>query len=135
MAKILVVEDDENLRETLKIWLETLGYRVETVGSGEEALGSMCREDSDVIVLDWLLPDMEGPDVAKRYRQSGGKSLILMLTGKNDQECVEAALGAGADEYLSKPFVLEDLAERLAAMLGKNRSAVGGAWSPQPGPQ
>lgn len=117
MAKVLLVEDDHDLSDTLRDWLECIDYSVETAYSGPEALEKMGSARYDVVVLDWQLPDMLGVDVLKEYRAAGGKDKVLMLTGNRESGSREAGLSAGADDYLPKPFNLDQLMERLEAVL------------------
>lgn len=117
MARILVVEDDEDLSERLKDWLLFEKHIVETVFSGPEAVEHLQFGQYDIIVLDWHLPGMDGPDVCKQYRASGGATPILMLTGRDGAAAKVAGLEAGANDFLAKPFHLKDLSARLAKLL------------------
>lgn len=117
MAKILLVEDDEDLSGTLKDWLECIQHTVETAYTGPEALDKMRSERFDVIVLDWQLPEMLGVEVCRQYRSGGGQDRILMLTGNREAGSKEAGLKSGADDFLPKPFNLDQLMERLEAVL------------------
>ena len=117
MARILVVEDDADLSERLKDWLVFEKHIVETVFSGPEALEHLQFCQYDVVVLDWHLPGMDGPDVCKNYRLSGGLTPILMLTGRDGAAAKVAGLEAGASDFLAKPFHLKDLSARLTRLL------------------
>jgi DNA-binding response OmpR family regulator len=119
MARILVVEDDEDLSERLKDWLVFQKHIVETAHDGNEALEQMEFGQWDVIVLDWHLPGMDGPDVCKLYRSKGGGTPILMLTGRDGSAAKVAGLQAGANDFLPKPFHLKELSERLNTLLQK----------------
>ncbi|SRR5579875_3622412 len=120
MARILLVEDDLDLSDTLKDWLECSEHTVDTAYSGPEALDKMQAGRYDVIVLDWQLPVMAGPEVVRRYRSGGGKDRVLMLTGNREAGSRDAGLSAGADDYLPKPFNLDQLSERLRSILERD---------------
>jgi two-component system response regulator MprA len=117
MAKILVVDDDEDLLISIRQTLKAENHTIETVSEGNEALNRMQVYDYDLAILDWGLPDIEGIELCKRYRQAGGKTLILMLTGKASVSEKEAGLDAGADDYLSKPFNIKELNARVRSLL------------------
>lgn len=117
MAKILLVEDDIDLSDTLKDFLECQSYEVATAFTGPDALAKMLAEPFDVVVLDWQLPDMLGVDVCKEYRSAGGKNKVLMLTGNRDASAKLAGMRAGANDFLPKPFNLSDLIAHLEKVL------------------
>lgn len=119
MAKILLVDDDEDLAQTLSDVFEMMDHEVLVVTEGNAALGLMNSDSFDLVLLDWQLPDMHGVDVCKQYRQNGGTSKILMLTGMRDNASKEAGKAAGADDFLTKPFSLDQLTERLEGLLAK----------------
>ncbi len=117
MASILLVDDDEDLAQTLTEVLEILEHEVRMLGCGAEALTAMSGQRFDAILLDWQLPDMTGLDVCRHYRQAGGSDKVLILTGMRDVASKEAAMAAGASGFLSKPFTMDQLIERLDALL------------------
>jgi len=117
MAKILIVEDERDLSGLVKNWLARDNHLVEQVEDGLEALERMELSRYDIIILDIMLPGMSGMEVCRRYRQKSGSTPILMLTAKNAVEDKEAGLDAGADDYLTKPFHLKELAARVRALL------------------
>ena len=119
MASILLVEDDRDLSDTLKDYLEDSDFQVETAYTGPDALSKMLNGRFDLIVLDWQLPDMLGVDVVTKYRSDGGKDRVLMLTGNRDAAAREKGLKAGADDYLSKPFNLKQFSQRLQEMIDR----------------
>lgn len=118
MAKLLLVDDDADLAETLADLFSMLDHEVHVFGEGGPALEAMNAGQFDLILLDWQLPDMQGVDVCKRYRDAGGQSRILMLTGMRDAASRDAGRAAGADDFLIKPFTLDQITQRLEAMLG-----------------
>src|SRR5215813_2849858 len=123
MAKILVVEDEKDLATLMRNWLEREHYVVEVVDDGVAALHQMRVSKFDVIILDLMLPGLNGMDVCRQFRQSHGTTPILMLTAKDSIEDTEAGLDAGADDYLTKPFHFKVLAARLRALLRRGANA------------
>lgn len=117
MAKILVVEDDEALRLALEGWLVGQNHTVEFASTGQQGLELMTYYQFDVIVLDWNLPDVSGLQVCQTYRSQSGKVPIIMLTAKSHINEKKTGLDAGADDYLTKPFHLEELTARIRALL------------------
>ena len=117
MAKILIIEDDVGLVELLKDWLTADRHVVESALTGKEGKGLIRVYPYDLIVLDWALPDVSGPEILSEYRASGGKIPVLMLTGKRTVEAIESGLGAGADDYLTKPFDIREFNARVKALL------------------
>ncbi len=116
MAKILVVDDEENIAETLKYNLVREGYEVLTIADGRQALDLARREKPDLVVLDLMLPGMNGLDVCRNLRQFSTVP-ILMLTAKEEEVDKILGLELGADDYMTKPFNLRELIARVRAML------------------
>lgn len=118
MAKILLVDDDTSLADTVSRYLkQTEHFVVECAHTGEDALQLMKTYDYDVIVLDWGLPQLSGLEALNEYRDQGGKSRVLMLTAKSEITNKEKGFNAGADDYLTKPFTVKELALRLKALM------------------
>lgn len=117
MAKILVVDDDAELSEALAEHLTAQGYLTENCASGEDALQLLSNFHYDLILLDWTLPGISGEEVCARFRRTGGQTPILFLTGHGDIQYLESGLGAGADDYMVKPFDIRELAARVKALL------------------
>ncbi|OGO43022.1 MAG: DNA-binding response regulator [Chloroflexi bacterium RBG_16_58_8] len=118
--KVLVVEDDPNLRNTLKYNLEREGYGVVTAADGEAAIENARREKPDVIILDLMLPKMSGLEVCRVLRREMTVP-ILMLTAKTEETDKIIGLEIGADDYMTKPFSLRELLARVRAMLRRSR--------------
>lgn len=116
MAKILVVDDEENIAQTLKYNLVREGYEVSISGNGREALEMARTEQPDLIILDLMLPGMNGLDVCRTLRQTSTVP-ILMLTAKEEEVDKILGLELGADDYMTKPFRLRELVARVRAML------------------
>lgn len=125
MAKILLVEDEKALSDVVKDYLQAQQFLVEHVDNGKEALSRLQFYQYDMVILDWNLPEMDGIDVCKRYRQGGGMTPILILTGKREVDDKEAGLDAGADDYLTKPFHMKELSARVRALLRRPAQATG----------
>ena len=114
---ILVAEDDRQVREALDRILQFEGYRVVTVNDGAAALGAIDEHEPDALVLDVMMPLVDGFEVCRRLRARGDRRPVLMLTARDDVSDRVAGLDAGADDYLPKPFALEELLARLRALL------------------
>ena len=116
-TRLLLVDDEARLTELLKMELEVEGYEVDVAADGATGLIRARTEPSpDLIVLDWNLPDFSGVDICQRIRSSAITTPILMLTGHDDVADRVTALDAGVDDYLVKPFSIEELMARLRAM-------------------
>jgi len=117
VTKILLAEDDADLGETIVEWLSKENYFVDWERDGDMALHVLLSYQYDVVVLDWQLPTMEGPDICKNYRSKGGQAPILFLTERSAMSDKELGFELGADDYLTKPFNLKELSLRLKALL------------------
>ena len=115
--RILVVDDDGPVRESLRRSLSFNGYDVELAGDGLEALQAVADQRPDAIVLDVMMPRMDGLETCRRLRAAGDDLPVLMLTAREMVSDRVAGLDAGADDYLAKPFALEELLARLRALL------------------
>ena len=119
----MIVDDDPELRHFLRTELELDGYCCSEAGSGQKALSLIRSESWDLVLLDWSLPDFSGVEVCRRLRQTNLDTPVLMLTARDDvRERVEA-LDSGADDYLTKPFSLEELLARVRARLRRTTAA------------
>ena len=124
--RILVVDDDLAVCRSIDRALRLEGYEVQTVASGSEALEVMASHAPDALVLDLGLPDLDGLAVCRRIRGDGDDTPILMLTARDGIEDRVQGLDAGADDYLVKPFALEELLARLRALLRRRFEGEGG---------
>jgi two-component system response regulator MprA len=114
---LLVVDDEPAVRDSLRRALTLEGYRVELAEDGADALAQITASEPDAVVLDVLMPNVDGLTVARRLRESGSRVPILMLTARDSVGDRVTGLDAGADDYLVKPFALEELLARLRALL------------------
>lgn len=120
-ATILLVEDEENLQEALKLNLELEGYEVSCVGDGSAALKKIKEEYFDLILLDVMLPEIDGFDVSETIRLQNIDTPILMLSARSTSADRVTGLKKGADDYLTKPFNLEELLLRVEKLIEKNK--------------
>jgi len=118
---ILVVDDEENLLEALKLNLELEGYEVSTAADGAEALRKVDQEYFDLIILDVMLPELDGISVCENIRIKNLEMPILMLSAKTSSADRVIGLKKGADDYLTKPFNLEELLLRVRKLIDKNQ--------------
>lgn len=117
MAKILLIEDDLALAQVVKGSLETNTHHVDLLTDGKEGLLWLKNESYDLAIVDWNLPGLPGVSICQEYRNSGGTIPILMLTGKQGVNDIVTGLDSGADDYLSKPFKIDELLARLRSLL------------------
>ncbi len=120
--RILIVEDERTLREGLVDLLTAAGHSVEAFESGSEAVAAGVRDAFDLVVLDLMLPDIDGVEVCRRLRRARPSLSILMLTARGSEDDKVAGLEAGADDYLTKPFAVRELLARIDA-LGRRATA------------
>jgi two-component system response regulator MprA len=125
-VRILVVDDDLAVCRSIDRALRLEGYEVDTVASGGEALEGVASNSPDALVLDLQLPDLDGLAVCRRIREAGDDIPILMLTARHGIDDRVQGLDAGADDYLVKPFALEELLARLRALLRRRFEGEGG---------
>ena len=119
-ARVLVVEDDRAVREAVQRALEFEGYAVATARDGAEALSAVLNDPPDVIVLDVMMPHVDGLETCRRIRARGITIPVLILTARHEVSDRVAGLDAGADDYMVKPFALEELLARLRALLRRS---------------
>jgi DNA-binding response OmpR family regulator len=120
-TRILTVEDDERIRTAVKLALEDEGWQVNEASNGEDALLSFRREPADVVLIDIMLPGIDGFEVCRSLRKESDVP-IVMVTARDDTHDVVAGLEAGADDYLTKPFAPKELSARIRALLRRSRA-------------
>ena len=119
---ILVVEDEEPIRELVATALRFTGFRVETVVSGAQALAAARNGAYDLVVLDVNLPDLDGFAVCRKLRADGDRVPVVFLTARDDPADLRAGFTGGGDDYVTKPFSLEELVLRIEAVLRRSRT-------------
>ena len=124
---LLLVDDEENLRSMLQAALRHVGFEVHPVGTGREALDAVAAIKPDLIVLDVMLPDLDGFEVCNRLRRDGSKTPVLFLTARDGTEDKVRGLTLGGDDYLVKPFSLDELVARISAVLRRSGLDRGGS--------
>ncbi len=120
MSHVLIIEDDERIRASMRLALEDEGYTVSDVESGEEALAALEGSTPDVVLIDLMLPGIDGFETCRRVRRTSTVPVIV-VTARSDTHDVVAGLEAGADDYVTKPFVAKELAARIRALLRRAR--------------
>jgi len=125
--RLLVVDDDPAIRQALELVLGVSGFEVATAADGRAAMRTLAAESSDAVILDVLMPGIDGLEVCRRLRAAGDRTPVLMLTARAEVSERVAGLEAGADDYLAKPFAHEELIARLRALLRRT------GWEGDPG--
>jgi two-component system OmpR family response regulator len=125
-SRILVVDDEPSIVDAVSTALRYEGFDVDEAGTGRAALTAVADSEPDLIVLDWMLPDLEGIEVGRRLRAQGFKTAILFLTAKDGVENKVEALRAGGDDYVTKPFSLAEVVARIRAILRRTEGEAPG---------
>jgi len=115
--RVLVVDDEASIVDAVATALRYEGYEVDEAATGRDSLAKIAENEPDLVVLDWMLPDLDGIEVGRRVRAQGHKCAILFLTAKDATENKVDALRAGGDDYVTKPFSLAELVARIDAIL------------------
>ncbi len=125
-AKVFLVEDDQSIVSLVQYNLQKEGFNVQTSGNGEEAIKDLKNYEPDLILLDWMLPDLSGLNICKSLKKDKKhKNIpIIMLTAKGQEEDKVSALNAGADDYITKPFGHAELIARINALLRRSKPSV-----------
>lgn len=131
MSRILVVDDEPHIARTLSISLRARDHQVETVGDGRSALDALEAEPADLVILDLGLPDLDGIEVLRRLRESSQVPVIVLSARIESEDKVEA-LDAGADDYVTKPFGMEEFLARVRAALRRGPDDTGTPGADQP---
>ena len=124
LAKILIVEDDQSLANQIKAVLHSKSYSVEHCPDGTSALGRLEEQAFDLVVLDLVLPDLDGLAILEKYRALGGNARVLVISGRAGTDDKIAGLQFGADDYLAKPLDLRELFLRVETLLKRSREFV-----------
>lgn len=121
--RLLIVDDEENLRSMLRAALTHHGFEIDEADNGRTALELIKRDRPDLVVLDVMMPDLDGFEVCRRLRSEGDSTPVLFLTAKDDTADKVQGLALGADDYLQKPFSLDELVARIEAVLRRTSAA------------
>lgn len=121
MSKILIVEDERKIARFVELELRHEGYEVDYAGDGKTGLQKILKKDADLVVLDVMLPEMSGIEVCKNAREAGIDTPIIMLTAKDDVMDKVSGLDSGADDYMTKPFAIEELLARIRVALNRKQ--------------
>ncbi len=124
--RILVVDDEPSIVDAVSTALRYEGYEVQEATNGRDALAAVASQEPDLVVLDWMLPDLDGVEVGKRLRERGFKTAILFLTARDAVENKVEALRAGGDDYVTKPFSLAEIVARVEAVLRRSGGVLPG---------
>ncbi|GJL62908.1 MAG: hypothetical protein NPIRA04_15620 [Nitrospirales bacterium] len=119
--RVLVVDDDRGVREALAEYLETLEYSVTTAENGVDALKKYQHDNIDIILADLIMPDMDGMELLKRIRELNDDIIYLMITGHPSISTAVGSISLGADDYITKPFHLEEVKTRVAKAVEKRK--------------
>ena len=125
-TKILVVDDEPYITDLLGAALRFEGFAVETAGTGGDAMALAERGRHDLVLLDVMLPDVDGTEVCRRLRERGNRTPVLFLTARDATEDKVGGLTAGGDDYVTKPFSLDELVARIHAVLRRTTPSYGG---------
>jgi len=117
MAKILLVEDDPQVAQSVAAWLKLEKHSVELATTGADAAQLLQHFEYEVLILDWGLPDTTGPEILRKFRETGGQTPAIILTGRTDLHSKTTGLDSGADDYLTKPVALPELSARIRSRL------------------
>ncbi|MGB3909055.1 MAG: response regulator transcription factor [Pseudolysinimonas sp.] len=130
-VRALVVDDEASLGELLRMALRYEGWEVQTAANGQDAIALARTFSPDVIVLDIMLPDVDGLQVLRRLREAGSEAAVLFLTAKDAVDDRVAGLTAGGDDYVTKPFSLDEVVARLRGLLRRSARIVSAAIDPE----
>jgi two-component system OmpR family response regulator len=122
-TRVLIVDDEPNIRDLLATSLRFAGFDIQTAANGTAAVAAVTESEPDIILLDVMLPDMNGFSVTKKLRSAGIQAPILFLTARDEVEDKITGLTVGGDDYLTKPFSLDEVVARIQAILRRTKSA------------
>jgi len=120
-TRVLIVDDEPNIRDLLATSLRFAGFEIQTAANGSQAVEAVMESEPDIILLDVMLPDMNGFSVTKKLRSSGVQVPILFLTARDETEDKITGLTVGGDDYLTKPFSLDEVVARIGAILRRTK--------------
>ena len=123
MNNILLIEDDMSINKILAYELRKKGYLVDSLYDGKEAVSKILENDYDLVLIDWMLPYKDGVSIIKEVRQNDYVKPLILLTARSEQEDIIKGLEAGADDYLTKPFLMQELVLRIQHLLQRTYRA------------
>ena len=124
--KVLIVEDEDQIAKLIELELNYEGYQVDIAKTGKEALEKVEKFRPDLIIMDWIIPEMNGLEVTRRIRSDGNDVPLIMLTAKDGLSDKVSSLDSGADDYVTKPFATEELLARIRAIVRRRPESVDG---------
>lgn len=124
MSKILIVEDEDSIAQLEKDYLELSGFQVEIENDGEAGLNRALKEDYDLLILDLMLPGVDGFEICRQVRQNKNTPILMVSAKKDDIDKIRG-LGLGADDYITKPFSPSELVARVKAHLARYERLIG----------
>ncbi len=124
MAHILIIEDEKGISDFLKEGLSEEGYEISLASDGEKGLQKAMNNSFDVILMDWMLPKIQGIEVTRKLREAGNQTPVIFLTAKDTVQDTILGLRSGANDYLKKPFSFDELLERIKVQLRKPQSKI-----------
>ena len=124
--KVLIVEDENQVARLIELELSYEGYQVDIAKNGKEALDKVEKYKPDLIILDWMLPEMDGLEVTRRIRSDGNEVPVIVLTAKDALSDKVNSLDSGADDYITKPFATEELLARIRAVIRRRPQSLEG---------
>ena len=125
-VKVLIVEDESQVAKLIELELNYEGYEVDIADTGKEALEKVEKFKPDLIILDWVLPEIDGLEITRRIRSDGNDVPVIVLTGRDTLSDKVLSLDSGADDYLTKPFATEELLARIRAVIRRKPQALEG---------
>jgi two-component system, OmpR family, response regulator len=123
LAKLLLVEDEIDLAQQLEDWFRREQHTIDVVHTGQDALNHLKVSKYDLVILDWMLPQISGLEVLRNMRSRNNRTPVIMLTAKDSEDDKERGLDSGADDYVTKPFSLRELSARTRAALRRSSQA------------
>ena len=124
--KVLIVEDENQVARLIELELSYEGYQVDIAKSGKEALDKVEKFKPDLIILDWILPEVDGLEITRRIRSDGNDVPVIVLTGKSELSDKVVGLDSGADDFITKPFATEELLARIRAIIRRKPQTLDG---------
>lgn len=121
MTRVCFVDDEQNIRRLVAYDLKAAGYETTLCEHGQEALSAALANPFDVMIVDWMMPQMDGLTLVKKLREAGQTAVVIMLTAKSEEEDLIEAFEAGVDDYLTKPFSSRELMVRIKAHLNRTK--------------